>query len=211
MTAASLDLSVNGAIASLVFRNPERMNALTFDMWQALPKEIARAESNPDVRVLTVTGSGETAFCAGADISELAALSATDAKEQSRLGQQTFDVIEHMGKPVIAAVSGYALGGGCELAMMTDIVLAADTAKFSQPEITLGIIPGCGGTQRLVRAVGKAKANVAQRGLAPMAARSDKFTAKHLCPSCRGSACAKKCRPSMSMSVDTANTLLGCT
>jgi enoyl-CoA hydratase len=115
-------------------------------------------QHDEQVRVIIVTGSGEKAFVAGADINELAALSATSARDHGLAGQHVFDLIENLGKPVIAAINGYALGGGCELAMACTLRLAADTAKLGQPEINLGIIPGFAGTQRLARLVGKGKA-----------------------------------------------------
>ena len=110
------------------------------------------------IRCVIVTGAGEKAFVAGADINELARDTPDGARERARRAQQLFDLIEHLGKPVIAAVNGFALGGGCELAMSCTLRLAADTARFGQPEINLGLIPGFAGTQRLARLVGKTKA-----------------------------------------------------
>ena len=110
------------------------------------------------MRGVILTGAGDKAFIAGADISELAHLAAFEAEQSSRFGQEVLDLIENMGKPVIAAVNGFALGGGCETAMACTIRIASDSAKFGQPEVTLGLLPGGGGTQRLTRLVGKGRA-----------------------------------------------------
>jgi enoyl-CoA hydratase len=115
-------------------------------------------QADPSVRVVILTGSGERAFVAGADINELATLAPDAAKAHAELGQRVFDLIEHLGKPVIAAVNGFALGGGCELAMACTVRLAADSARFGQPEVKLGLTPGFAGTQRLPRLVGKGRA-----------------------------------------------------
>ena len=110
------------------------------------------------MRGVILTGAGDKAFIAGADISELAQVTAFEAEQSSRFGQQVLDLIENLGKPVIAAVNGFALGGGCETAMACTIRIAVETAKFGQPEVTLGLVPGGGGTQRLPRLVGKGRA-----------------------------------------------------
>jgi enoyl-CoA hydratase len=122
------------------------------------------------VRAVIVTGAGEKAFVAGADINELALQTPTGGREHALAGQHVFDLIENMGKPVIAAINGYALGGGCELAMACTLRLAADTAKLGQPEIALGLIPGYAGTQRLPRLVGKGRAMEMMLTGAPIAA-----------------------------------------
>jgi enoyl-CoA hydratase/carnithine racemase len=116
------------------------------------------AQTDVTVRGVILTGAGDKAFIAGADISELAHASAVDAERSSRFGQGVLDLIENLGKPVIAAVNGFALGGGCETAMACTIRIAVDTAKFGQPEVALGLIPGGGGTQRLPRLLGKGHA-----------------------------------------------------
>ena len=115
-------------------------------------------KNNDDVRVIIVTGSGEKAFIAGADISELNKLDMISGKEFSERGQEIFNLIEHFEKPVIAAVNGFALGGGCELALACHFRVASENAKFGQPEVNLGIIPGYGGTQRLARLVNSGRA-----------------------------------------------------
>ena len=110
------------------------------------------------MRGVILTGAGNKAFIAGADISELAKITAFEAEQSSRFGQEVLDLIENLGKPVIAAINGFALGGGCETAMACTIRIAVDSAKFGQPEVTLGLVPGGGGTQRLPRLVGKGRA-----------------------------------------------------
>jgi enoyl-CoA hydratase len=116
---------------------------------------MAALKADSGVRSVVLTGAGDKSFVAGADINELAVQTPIEGKEHARRGQQIFDAIEHLGKPVIAAVNGFALGGGCELAMACTLRLAADTARFGQPEINLGLIPGYAGSQRLPRLVGK--------------------------------------------------------
>jgi enoyl-CoA hydratase/carnithine racemase len=135
---------------------PEALNALNTALMTELTQALDSAEGDPEVRCVVLTGS-EKAFAAGADIREMATLNYPETHLSDFL-TRTHDSAARFRKPLIAAVSGYALGGGCELAMMCDIVIAADTAKFGQPEVTLGIGPGIGGSQRLTRAVGKAKA-----------------------------------------------------
>jgi len=147
---------VEGAIAIATLNRPEALNALSTPLLDALADTLEAWDADPAVRVMVVTGS-DKAFAAGADIKEMAPKSFAEMHRENIFGGQ-IDRIARIAKPVIAAVAGFALGGGCELAMALDILLAADTAKFGQPEITLGIMPGLGGSQRLVRAVGKAKA-----------------------------------------------------
>ena len=147
---------VRGPIGIATLNRPEALNALNTPLLDALADTLEAWDADPSVRVMIVTGS-DKAFAAGADIKEMAPKSFAEMHRENIFGRQ-IDRIARIAKPVIAAVAGFALGGGCELAMALDILLAADTAKFGQPEITLGIMPGLGGSQRLVRAVGKAKA-----------------------------------------------------
>jgi len=137
---------------------PEVLNALDSDTWGDLERAFEEALEDPGVRGVILTGAGEKAFIAGADISELAEITAVEAQKSSRFGQSVLDLIENLGKPVIAAVNGFALGGGCETAMACTIRIASEKAKFGQPEVTLGLLPGGGGTQRLPRLVGKGRA-----------------------------------------------------
>jgi enoyl-CoA hydratase len=147
---------VRGTIGIATLNRPEALNALNTPLLDALAETLEVWDADPTVRVIIVTGS-EKAFAAGADIKEMAPRSFSEMHRQNIFGRQ-LDRILRIRKPVIAAVSGFALGGGCELAMALDILIAADTAKFGQPEITLGIMPGLGGSQRTPRAMGKAKA-----------------------------------------------------
>jgi enoyl-CoA hydratase len=148
----------DGAIAVVTINRPKVLNALNRQTFDELRRLILELKSDGSVRVIIITGAGEKSFVAGADINELAELSATSARELALAGQHVLDLIEHLGKPVIAAINGYALGGGCELAMACTIRMAADTARLGQPEIALGLIPGYAGTQRLTRLTGKGRA-----------------------------------------------------
>lgn len=142
----------------ITINRPEKLNALNLDTLLELGEAFEKAANAEDIRVIVLTGAGEKAFVAGADITEINQLTPMEAKDFSELGQQLMLQIENLGKPVIAAVNGFALGGGCELALACPIRLASDNARFGLPEIKLGIMPGFGGTQRLVRMVGRAKA-----------------------------------------------------
>lgn len=144
-------------IAIITINRPEALNALNLDVLEELAQTVEKAEADADVYVLIITGAGK-AFVAGADISQMKDLSATEAKAFGDFGNSVFHKIESVSKPVIAAINGYALGGGCELCMACDIRLAGTKAKFGQPETGLGITPGFGGTQRLPRIVGTSKA-----------------------------------------------------
>lgn len=155
MTFENLLIERDDAVAILTFNRPKVLNALNTQTLTELSDAIAAFKSDAGVRAVVLTGSGEKSFVAGADINELAVQTPVQGKEHARRGQQVFDAIEQMGKPVIAAVNGFALGGGCELAMACTMRIAADTARFGQPEINLGIIPGYAGSQRLPRLVGK--------------------------------------------------------
>lgn len=148
----------DGAIAIVTVNRPKVLNALNMATLDELRRAVLALKHDPSVRCVVITGAGEKSFVAGADINELAVQTPTGGREHALRGQHVFDLIENMGKPVIAAINGYALGGGCELAMACTLRIAADTAKLGQPEINLGIIPGYAGTQRLARLVGRGRA-----------------------------------------------------
>jgi enoyl-CoA hydratase/carnithine racemase len=158
MTFDNLLLERDGAIAVVTINRPKVLNALNTQTMDELRRAVLELQGDEAVRVLIVTGAGEKAFVAGADINELAVQTPTSGREHALRGQHVLDLLENMGKPVIAAINGFALGGGCELAMACTVRLAADTAKLGQPEIALGLIPGYAGTQRLTRLVGKGRA-----------------------------------------------------
>jgi enoyl-CoA hydratase len=147
-----------GSIAYVTLNRPNVLNALNRRLMAELKAAFEDCRDDPAVRGVILTGAGDKAFAAGADISELANDTAVEAEEKSRNGQAVTNLIENLGKPVIAAVNGFALGGGCELAMACTIRLAADTAKFGQPEVKIGTMPGYGASQRLPRLVGKGRA-----------------------------------------------------
>ena len=147
-----------GGIAHVTVNRPKVLNALNTPTWADLRKAFEEARDDSAIRGVILTGAGDKAFIAGADISELAHVTGVEAAQSSRFGQEVLDLIENLGKPVIAAVNGFALGGGCETAMACTIRIAVETAKFGQPEVALGLIPGGGGTQRLPRLVGKGRA-----------------------------------------------------
>ena len=147
-----------GSIAYVTINRPKVLNALNTPTWTDLRAAFEDAKVDNSVHGVILTGAGDKAFIAGADIGELAHVDAYDAEESSRFGQGVLDFIEDLGKPVIAAVNGFALGGGCETAMACTIRIAAEHAKFGQPEVKLGLLPGGGGTQRLPRLVGKGRA-----------------------------------------------------
>ena len=148
----------DGAVAVLTINRPTVLNALNTQTIDELRRAMLDVQRDSSARVVIVTGAGGKSFVAGADISELAALSPTAGRDHALAGQHVFDVIENLGKPVIAAINGFALGGGCELAMACTLRIAADTARIGQPEIALGLIPGYAGTQRLSRLVGRGRA-----------------------------------------------------
>ena len=158
MAFDNLRVETDGAVTSITVNRPKVRNALNTATLQELRAALHDIRQSSDVRAVVITGEGDQAFVAGADISELAQLTATSAHEHARAGQSVFDFVENLGKPVIAAINGWALGGGCELAMACTIRIAAEHAKLGQPEIGLGLIPGFGGTQRLTRLVGRGKA-----------------------------------------------------
>lgn len=155
---STASLEVENGVGILTLNRPEQLNALNRQVLEDISAALASAGEDPAIRVLVITGNGPKAFVAGADIAEMEALDPLGAVEFARFGQGVFSAIERYSKPTIAAVNGYALGGGCELAMSCDIRIAAKNARFGQPEVGLGIIPGFGGTQRLPMLVGKAVA-----------------------------------------------------
>ncbi|NMO19713.1 enoyl-CoA hydratase/isomerase family protein [Pyxidicoccus fallax] len=156
MAYENIRLEQDGAVATLFIDRPKALNALNSKTLQEL--EAALNSIGTDVRVLIVTGGGEKAFVAGADIAEMAALSEAQAQEFGALGHRVMAKLEELPIPTIAAVNGFALGGGCELALACDLIYASEKAKLGLPEVGLGVIPGFGGTQRLTRAVGRARA-----------------------------------------------------
>lgn len=158
MEFKNLVIEVENNIAVVTVNRPEKLNALNNETIEELDEVFSQLNENEDVYVIILTGSGEKAFVAGADISELNNLDEQKAKMFSEKGQKVFSRIEKMEKPVIAAVNGYALGGGCEIALACNIRLASDNAVFGQPEVNLGIIPGYGGTQRLTRLINSGRA-----------------------------------------------------
>jgi enoyl-CoA hydratase len=156
--ASATTMEVIDGMALVTISRPSVMNALNAAAIGELTSHFGRIESDPEVRGAILTGAGDRAFIAGADISELAGATSLEATESASAGQELFTLIETLGKPVIAAVNGIALGGGCEAAMACTMRLAVPSAAFGQPEVKLGLIPGFGGTQRLPRLVGKGRA-----------------------------------------------------
>jgi enoyl-CoA hydratase len=153
---ALIAVADEGAIRTVTVQRPDKLNALNAATLQALAEAFSAAAADPEIRVVVLTGAGPKAFVAGADIAEMNTLSAVQGRDFSLLGQALMRQIERMPKPVIARVNGFALGGGLELAMACHLRIAADTAKVGQPEINLGLIPGFGGSQRLLRLCGRA-------------------------------------------------------
>ena len=158
MSFDNLLVQRESGVAVLTVQRPQRLNALDASTLDEIRQAVFDFQHDESIRCVIVTGAGDRAFVAGADINEIARETPEGARHRALRGQQVFDLIEQLGKPVIAAVNGYALGGGCELAMACTLRIAADTARFGQPEINLGLIPGFAGTQRLARLVGKTKA-----------------------------------------------------
>ncbi len=155
MTFENLLLDWDDSVVVITINRPQVLNALNTQTIDELRRAILQLKHDARVRTVIITGSGEKSFVAGADLNELATQSPAQGKEHALRGQHTFDLIENMGKPVIAAINGFALGGGCELAMACTLRLAADSARLGQPEINLGLTPGYAGSQRLPRLVGK--------------------------------------------------------
>jgi enoyl-CoA hydratase len=147
-----------GAIAYVTLNRPKVLNALKQAVFAELKSAFEDARNDASIRGVILTGSGDKAFAAGADIAEMSNYTGIEAGEATRHAQEVTEIIENLGKPVIAAVNGFALGGGCELSMACTIRLAVEGAKFGQPEVKIGIMPGAGGTQRLPRLVGKGRA-----------------------------------------------------
>lgn len=158
MAYRNLEISNRGAVRSITVSRPDKLNALNRDTLNELTLAFAQAAQDDAVRVVILTGAGEKAFVAGADIAEMHGYTPTQAQAFSRTGQHLMSSIERLGKPVIARVQGFALGGGMELAMACHFRIASEKAKFGQPEINLGLIPGFGGTQRLLRLAGRGAA-----------------------------------------------------
>src|SRR5574338_249919 len=148
---ALVTTSKSNGIATVKINRPDKLNAMNMDVAKELISVFTQLDTDNEVKVIILTGEGEKAFSAGADIEYMSKITADESVEYAKLGQLVTNTVELVSKPTIAAVNGYALGGGCELAMSCDIRLAADPARFGQPEINLGIMPGWGGTQRLTR------------------------------------------------------------
>jgi len=158
MSLETLLVEREGAIAVVTINRPKVLNALNSQTVRELDAVMRELKDDDAVHAIVLTGAGEKSFVAGADINELAVLSPAEGQLHARRGQAVFDAIEQLGKPVIAAINGFALGGGCELAMACAMRIAADTARLGQPEINLGIMPGYAGSQRLPRLVGRGRA-----------------------------------------------------
>ncbi|PYJ78031.1 MAG: enoyl-CoA hydratase [Verrucomicrobia bacterium] len=158
LSLENVSYAKKGAIAYVTLNRPKVLNALSKRTWEDLRAAFENARDDAAVRGVILTGAGDKAFIAGADISELTHLTAVEAEKSSSYGQEVLNLIENLGKPVIAAINGFALGGGCETAMACTVRVAVENAKFGQPEVKLGVLPGGGGTQRLPRLVGKGRA-----------------------------------------------------
>lgn len=150
--------SLENNVLTITINRPEKLNALNQNVFTDLDKALDDIEKNHEIRSVIITGAGTKAFVAGADISEISGLNKEEAIVLAKRGQDIFFKIERCNKPIIAAVNGFALGGGCELSMACHFRIASDNAKFGQPEVNLGLIPGYGGTQRLVQLIGKGRA-----------------------------------------------------
>jgi enoyl-CoA hydratase len=158
MAYETLLYDAKDGIAIITLNRPQVLNALNRTLIGELEKALVTARDDASVKVLIITGAGDKAFAAGADIGELAELGPLTAIDTARRGQALTRLMEDLGKPILAAVNGFALGGGCELAMAATLRVASESAKFGQPEVNLGVIPGYGGTQRLTRLIGKGRA-----------------------------------------------------
>src|SRR5689334_15328798 len=151
--------SLENNIFTITINRPDKLNALNKQVFDDLSSVLDEIETNVEIKSVIITGAGPKSFVAGADISEFGGLSKEQAMEMSTRGQKIFFRIENSTKPIVAAVNGFALGGGCELAMACHFRIASDNAKFGQPEVNLGLVPGYGGTQRLVQLIGKGRAD----------------------------------------------------
>jgi enoyl-CoA hydratase len=158
ITLANVLYEKKDGIAYVTLNRPKVLNALNTPTWADLRTAFKDAREDATIHGVILTGAGDKAFIAGADVSELAHLAAFEAQQSSRFGQEVLDLIENLGKPVVAAINGFALGGGCETAMACTIRIAVEGARFGQPEVKLGLLPGGGGTQRLPRLIGKGRA-----------------------------------------------------
>ncbi len=154
----TLITTINNGILTVTINRPDKLNAINRQVMDDLDLVTNEIESNPEIKAAIITGTGPKAFIAGADINEFTGLTGGEGMDIARKGQQIFFKIENCSKPIVAAVNGFALGGGCELAMACHFRIASDNAKFGQPEVNLGLIPGYGGTQRLVQLIGKGRA-----------------------------------------------------
>ena len=154
-----IEVSKNKQIGILTINRPDSLNAMNREVLLELINELKKIQSNKDIRVIIITGSGEKAFIAGADIKLMQKMNREEALEFANLGQELANLIEKSAKPVIAAVNGYALGGGCEIALSCHLRISSDNAIFAQPEVKIGLLPGWGGTQRLPRIIGRGLAN----------------------------------------------------
>ena len=154
-----IEVSKNNHIGTLTINRPDSLNAMNREVLLEFINELKKIQSDKDIRVIIITGSGEKAFIAGADIKLMQKMNREEALEFANLGQELANLIEKSAKPVIAAVNGYALGGGCEIALSCHLRIASDNAIFAQPEVKIGLLPGWGGTQRLPRIIGRGLAN----------------------------------------------------
>lgn len=157
MSFSTLLVTIENQVCLVTINRPDKLNALNKNVFDDLDKVLDDIAANSEIKSAIITGSGAKAFVAGADITEFAGLSKAEAMALAQRGQDVFFKIENSSKPIVAAVNGFALGGGCELAMACHFRLCSDNAKFGQPEVNLGLIPGYGGTQRLTQLVGKGK------------------------------------------------------
>jgi enoyl-CoA hydratase len=158
MSEQTVRLAIDGTTAVVTIDRPKALNALNSATLEQLEEAFGKVAAQPEIRGLIVTGAGEKAFVAGADIAEMMDLNIEQALAFAARGHRVFDALERLACPTLAAVNGFALGGGCELALACDLIYASDNAKFGLPEVSLGVIPGFGGTQRLTRLVGRARA-----------------------------------------------------